>query len=207
MQHNIVGNMILLSGNYEEENELQLFDNPNVTNPCIEMTIRIIILLAYSDDLLMNYSPAKFYHLPNISLNPWDFDEWFWGVLCCFARHNYHSLGHFSWTLSFLLMLHMITRSLQGVLPLIVMAGTSIALFIGYSVWNVLQLFQGPHWPPSHQSSIIFHGRARRSLSFLLCCNMTSWNLKDKTLGCNVFPSLIKHLSVLTNNHFPRTCL
>lgn len=132
---------------------------------------------------------------------------WFSGVLCCFARRNYHSLGHFSWTLSFLLMLHLITRSLSGVLPLIVMAGTSIVLFSGCSVWNVLQLFQGPQWPPSHQSCITIHGRARRSLSFLLCCNMTSWNLKDKILGCNVFPSLIKHLSVLTNNHFPRTCL
>lgn len=37
MQHNIVGNMVLSQGDYEEENELQLFDNPNVTNPYINI--------------------------------------------------------------------------------------------------------------------------------------------------------------------------
>lgn len=62
---------------------------------------------------------------------------------------------------------------------------------------NIFSSFStGPIAHPSYQSCMIFHGRARKSLSFLLCCNMISRVTKDRSLGCNVFPSLIKQHSV-----------
>lgn len=105
-----------------------------------------------------------------------------WGALCFLA---YYSSVLFSWMPGFLLMFH-VSSSFSIVTAVTVLA-TPCSIFSSFS--------SGPTEPPSHQRFMIFQRRDRKSLSFLSCCNMTSWVTEVESLDCSVFPNLIKQSS------------